>query len=196
MMLTILAAAALALPDAAGDFARQVERDVPREVLETDVAGIWYQGFVDPEGKITSCAIRGAMGETNSAALACQAVKGRHITPATIDGKAAYGVYRGAIVLTANPFDPDDIVFAPDVQLEVEHLPSDKPLRTELIVMVDEQGRISQCRSSDGRNPAYARVACDQAKEILMPVGKSESGEAVAYVYPLTYEFTENLAAN
>jgi hypothetical protein len=194
-MLTIMAAAALVLPNAAEDFRREVERDVPREVLKTDVAGIWYQAFVDPDGKITACTVRGTLGEDSAAKSACDAVKGRRITPAKVDGKAAYGVYRGTIVLSANYFDPADIEFAPDVQLEVEQLPSDKPLRTELIVMVGTDGLISECKGKGGGNSAYVRVACEQAKDIRMPVGKSESGEAVVYVYPLTYEFTEDLAA-
>lgn len=195
-MLTIMAAAALVLPNAAEDFQREIERDVPREVLQSDIAGIWYQAFVDPQGKITACTVRGTLGDSDDAKLACEALKGRRITPAKVDGKAAYGVYRGAIVLSANYFDPDDIEFAPDVQLEVENLPSGGPLRTELVVMVDTTGKISECRVRNSSNSAYAKAACNQAKEIQMPVGKSESGEAVAYVYPLVYEFTEDLAAN
>ena len=194
-MLTIMAAAALVLPAAGNDFTREAERDVPLKVLKTDVAGIWYQAFVDANGKILQCSVRGALGDASEAELACDAIKGRRITPAKVDGKAAYGVYRGVLVLSEGAFDPDDIAFAPDVMLEVERLPAGKPVRADVIVMVDAAGRIADCRGKGGRNSDYVQAACDQAKDIQMPVGKSESGEAVAYVYPLSYEFTDNLAA-
>jgi hypothetical protein len=195
-MLTIMAAAALVLPNAGEDFTREVARDVPRAVLKTDVAGIWYQAFVDANGKITDCSVRGTLGDSDAADLACETIKGRRITPAKVDGKGAYGVYQGVMVLTDSEFDPEAIMFAPDVVLEVQDLPgSNKPLTVQLVVMVDTAGKISECKAKNGGNSAYSQVACAQAAEIQMPVGKSESGEAVAYVYPMTFEFTENLAA-
>lgn len=194
-MLTIMAAAALALPDAGQDFARQVERGVPRQVLETNVAGIWYQAFVDADGKITQCTVRGILGESDKADLACKSIVGRKISPARVDGKPAYGVYQGVMVLADNSFDTSGIEFQPDVQLEVENLPAGMPVRTELVVMVDSEGRVSDCRARDGRNSDYAQIACEQTMDMDMPVGKSEAGEAVAYLYPLSFEFTENLAS-
>jgi hypothetical protein len=192
-MLTIMAAAAMVLPHAEQDFNREVEREVPRAVLKTNVAGIWYQAFVDADGRITQCSVRGTLGESDAAELACNTLIGRQISPATVDGKAVYGVYQGVMVLSDNDFNTD-IVFEPDVLLEVENLPSNRPVRAELIVMVDAAGRVSECKARNWESP-YTKVACDQAKELQLPVGKSEAGDAVAYVYPLTYEFTENLAS-
>lgn len=194
-MLTIMAAAALALPHADPAFSRKVEREVPPRVLKTNVAGIWYQAFVDADGKIVECTVRGTLGEADAADLACKSVVGRRISPAKVDGKPAYGVYHGVMVLAGSSFDADEVVFQPDVLLEVENLPANRPVRSELVVMVDTDGRISDCKARNGRSSAYTQVACEQAKELQMPVGKSEAGEAVAYVYPLTYEFTENLAS-
>jgi hypothetical protein len=196
-MLTVLAAAALVLPAAEQNFERDAARDVPREVLKTNVAGIWFQAFVDTNGKIMDCKVRGVLGESEVASRACDAVKGRRITPARADGKPVYGVFRGALVLADNSFKADDVLFEPDVLLEVQRLPGSagKPVRTELTVLIDTEGRVASCQYRGGRNSAFATAACDQAKEIQMPVGKSESGEAVAYIYPLSYEFTESLAS-
>jgi len=196
-MLTLVAAAALVLPNAGEDFRRDIERDAPRELLETNLAGIWFQAFVDTEGRITECTVIGTLGESRSAQQACEAVKGRQITPARVDGKVSYGVYRGAMVLSDNDFDPDEIAFAPDVILEVQDLPGSTagPVRTELTVLVEADGTISSCAFRGGRNSTFTEAACEQAKSIKMPVGKSASGQAVAYVFPLTYEFTESLAS-
>lgn len=196
-MLTIMAAAALALPDAGQDFNRSVEREVPREVLKTNVAGIWYQAFVDADGTITKCTVRGILGDTNKAAKACEAVKGKRIEPARVDGRPVYGVYRGAIVLTESSFRPENAVFEADVVLEVQSLPnaSRGPVRTDLAVLVGPDGRISSCQYRGGTNSGFAKVACEQAKEVQLPVGRSIGGEAVEYVYPMSFEFTESLAA-
>lgn len=196
-MLTIMAAAALALPDAGRDFSRSVERSVPNDVLKTNIAGIWYQAFVAADGTITECHVRSTLGDPSKADKACEVVKGRRIEPAKVDGRPAYGVYRGTIVLAEDSFRPQSIVFEPDVVLEVQRLPggSGKAVRTELVVLVGTDGRVGSCEYLGGTNSAFARAACEQAKEVRLPVGKSASGEAVEYVFPLTYEFTESLAA-
>ncbi|HSG34957.1 MAG TPA: hypothetical protein VLA37_10505 [Sphingomonadaceae bacterium] len=190
MLLVMAGAMAMALPDGETNLARDIERNLSRDVVESNLAAVWYEAFVDPQGLILSCDVRGVIGDVKAAASACEEIVGMKVAVArNSNGEAVHGSFLGSVVL-ADGTQLEKQELEADIVLPVRSL--EKPVRSNVVVEVDREGAVSACEPADGVLDAYARTACAEAKTVALPVKRSAGGEAVEYVFPLTFEFRDS----
>lgn len=198
MLELIAAAVAMTLPAADGRLERSIESDLPREVAESDLAGIVYEAYVDRQGQITDCKVAGVLGNQRDRSVAmdmCSAVKGKRVkAPARgADGKPMPAVFRGVVSLASNSIALDRFPIEPDVRYQVEELPAGakSAVRRNLVVEVDGQGRIAACGAAGGKDTPDTATACDIAQSVTLPIRKGADGQGESYLYPLLFEFTD-----
>jgi hypothetical protein len=85
----------------------------------------------------------------------------------------------------------DEAQLKTDFVLQVQSIA--RPVRTDLVVEVDTSGRVTACEPANGDLDAFARTACSEAQTVELPVRRGADGSAVAYVYPLSFEFTDEV---
>ncbi|HTN14056.1 MAG TPA: hypothetical protein VL094_04545 [Sphingomonadaceae bacterium] len=198
MLELIAAAAVMALPVADGRLERSIKSDLPREVADSDLAGIVYEAYVDPQGKIRDCKVAGVLGNQLDRKLAtgmCKAVKGKAVKAVALgaDGKPMPAVFRGVVSLASNSIALDRFPIEPDVRYQVDQLPggAKAAVRRNLVVEVDGQGHITACGAAGGKDTPDTATACDIAQSVTLPIRKGADGKGESYLYPLLFEFTE-----
>lgn len=198
MLELIAAAAIMALPVADGRLERSIESDLPREVADSDLAGIVYEAYVDPQGKIRDCKVAGVLGNAPEEGVAkgmCKAVKGKSVKAAAhgADGQPMPAVYRGVVSLASNPIALERFPLEPDIRYQVDQLPggAKAAVRQQLLVQIDGEGQITACSGADGRTTPDTATACEVAQGVAMPVRKGTNGQGESYLYPLIFEFTD-----
>ncbi|WP_206742895.1 hypothetical protein [Erythrobacter sp. SG61-1L] len=188
----------MTLPVADGRLERSIQSDLPREVIESDIAGVVYEAYVDPKGRITQCKVAGVLGNEREEGLAkgiCAAVKGKSVkSPARdADGMRMPAVFRGVVSLANNSIALDRFPIEPDVRYQVDQLPdgAKSAVRRNLVVQVDGQGQITACGAAGGKETPDTATACDIVQSVTLPIRKGADGQGESYLYPLLFEFTD-----
>jgi hypothetical protein len=191
--LPILAAAALAVP--APDF-----EDLGLKLLQ----GVQLPGtiqvdlFVGPDGTILDCQVLYTERSKSGGARYCRNAPRQKVAQPAVgpDGSAAYGVLRFGRISrveysSGDASPPDNIRLAPDLELEVQSLPPPfkKRMRVTSVALVDANGKLAQCRPDGHALADYAKVACDQLKQVPLPVRRAKDGQPVPYVKELDVDF-------
>jgi len=185
---TLAIVMAMALPQAATGVEEKVKSDVSAEVAQTKLGGMWYEGFVDPDGNIEGCQVLVAVGDGDAAGKVCEKIVGRRAIPARDnDGKRTYGYYLGSFSFSPEVPQMPASVLQSGLTFAAKGLPEGKAQRIGIAVSVDDKGKVTACES--GIESALAKVACQQVQGMDMPVGKSKKGETIAYLRPLIVEF-------
>lgn len=179
---------AMALPQAAPGMDAKVKTDVSAEVAQTKLGGLWYEGFVDPDGNIESCQVLVAVGDTEAATKVCNQMVGRRVTPARdSESHKAYGYFLGSLSFTPEVAQMPVGVLQSDMTIEAKGLPGGQRTRVGIAVNVGSDGKVIAC--DPGGDSPLGKVACQQASTMDLPVSKSKDGAAVAYLRPLIVEF-------
>lgn len=153
--------------------------------------------LVDPEGKVVDCKLVASTGDAQLASQVCALLKFKRAN-AAIDGEGhfAYGLKREFIKLyLPGTYQGDQIegmAPAPDVELVVASLQGvdTDAVLVEVDLSVDKSGKAVECDySEDSRLPAYAKVACDQAKGMEFDRLSAPDGTPIDYVRSLTLGF-------
>jgi len=190
-MLSMIAAAALALPAVTPEFEVSARNDVPRSVMKTDLAGVWYEAFVDPSGKIMSCEVIAAMGDADGAKKICKTLVGKQVTPARdSQGKATYGAFRSHVTLATNLGQLGETDIGADMAVQTDNLAAGASVRANIVVEVDGAGKVTSCEAANGVSTSYTRAACSAAKMVKLPLRSTSQG-TVGYVYPLAVDLTD-----
>ncbi len=193
-MLTLLAAAAMMLPQGEAKLGRDARSDMPREVMESNLQLVWYRVFVDTDGAIKECRIRAIHGSIDDVTPLCSALMGKKVHPGVgPDGMPIASYMDGAFNLSDNLPKVPSLPAEVDVTMQVETWPEDgiKPVRTKIIVMVGPDGHIRQCLPTGDATPEYSAAACANVEGMEMPRKSEADGQPIAYLYPLTFEFTD-----
>jgi hypothetical protein len=185
---TLAVVLAMALPQVAAGVEAKVKSDVSEEVAQSQLGGMWYEGFADPDGAIESCQVLVAVGDAAAAAKVCDQMVGRRVTPARdAASHKAYGYFLGSLSFSADVPQMPAGVLQSDVTIAAKGLPGGQGARVGIAVNVDSAGKVIACDSGD--ESALGKVACQQASTMDMPIGKSKKGETVAYLRPMIVEF-------
>ena len=193
-MLSFIAAAALALPQASDGLNRQIVEDLPRAVMESNIGAIWYAAFADESGTITDCRITAVYGGSEGTEQICGAILGKNVGPAQgPDGAPIAGYFRGNFSLAENVARTETVNLPADVRLTVETMPdgASSPLRLQVIALVDDEGYVSACSATGGASTELVDTLCSETSPLTMPVRTSASGDAQSYVAPLVFELVE-----
>jgi len=189
---SLLVASQLIAPDLPRGFAPDVATGNP-------VGGsIIFQLFVSPEGSVEACDVVYTNWTSAQAARACERLVGKKVSQVarTSDGTAVHGTLIFSMVSRTGD-RPGGFPFerAADLAISVESLPQDvgKTLSIGALVLVSSEGTIIDCTSSDSRQN-FAAVACEQLKQIRVPVRTDAGGAPVAYVTDLRVDFVEDPA--
>lgn len=198
MLELIAAAVAMTLPVADGRLERSIRSELPRDVIESDLAGIVYEAYVDPQGRITGCKVAGVLGNAREEDLAkgiCKAVTGKSVKTAArgADGQPMPAVFRGVVSLASNSIALDRFPIEPDVRYQVDRLPdgAKSAVRRNLVVQVDGQGQITACGAANGKDTPDTATACEVVQSVSLPVRMGVDGKGENYLYPLLFEFTD-----
>lgn len=195
MLAIVAAAAAMALPDPGKAFQREILSDLPRELKEADLAAMWYEASVDETGTITDCKVRGAFGDAAAARKICAVIEGKTVKPGS--GPTARPMpssFRAPLVLIEGSIPDRFLDQKADVWFEVSPLPggAKKPVQEQLVVLVDEEGSITECTAAKTASSLTAK-ACEEVRAVNMPARENAKGEAIAYLFPVIFEFTTKL---
>jgi TonB family protein len=152
---------------------------------------------IDPQGQVTACRIVATYGNKSLGESICGLRKKVDLTPATIDGKPAYGSLR----TFATFFIPGEkegrevsrIQPVADVEFTVKTLPDgQESLRLPLKLLIAPDGALSECKGSDDKHPTFVGAACGQIAKVKFQPLKDAAGVPVQHVRGFTAEF--NLA--
>jgi hypothetical protein len=169
--------------------------------------GLWLVGVrigVRPDGAIDGCQVEASSGIAQLDAFTCRKILRRaKFVPATAaDGKPAFGVFRRSIMwaVSSAPRDTSD-ARRPDLQVQVQKLPSDVKSPTFVSVMfaVDQSGNIGSCRAEPTKAfehvdnvPALVPIACNRIAKAYKPVpAKDAGGNAISSVQDALVRFTK-----
>lgn len=185
---TVAVILAMALPQAAAGVEDKVKSDVSAEVAQSGLGGMWYEGFVAPDGTIEACNARVAVGDAAAATKVCDHLVGLQATPARDPkGRKAYGYFFGSFSFSPTVPQMPVGVLPSDLTIAAKGLPGGKSARIGVAVNVGSDGKVTACEAG-GESP-LGKVACQQATGMDLPVGKSKKGKAVAYLRPLIVDF-------
>ncbi|MFT4057208.1 MAG: hypothetical protein QM681_22075 [Novosphingobium sp.] len=152
---------------------------------------------ISPEGEVISCEPGEGKGDKASLEKVCSVVKSlRYGGKASIDGKPAYGRTRTIISSFDGPADRPNVSLLPELDMQVDRLPSDTggELRLAVNVQVSALGRVERCEETQESRKDYAQVACKQLLGVVRPVVTDPIGIAVPYVENISARFTTGLA--
>jgi hypothetical protein len=173
--------------------------DYPTTALLRDKsAATMLEILIDPEGKVVKCTESGVVGDKQLASEMCKIAKHKKATPARdMSGKPAFGFRRDFASLSLpGTYQGDQIGNvgpAPDVDIQVASVPagSQVPVIVNLTIAVDKAGKTAGCEySKGGANAAFAKVACNQVRQMDFDKLTDGSGAAIGYVRPVTVRFS------
>lgn len=175
---------AMTVPATNAGMGNLVEGRMADTAAENGLAGMWYEAFVAPDGKIEDCHVRALIGDADAAQAVCRELIGRRAKPGLApDGQPAHGWMLGSLTFADNIraiprglIEPNIVISAPEV---------DDAKRVDLTVLVGTDGGIEAC---EGRG-ALSTGACEELQTVAMPVRKARSGEVVRYIYPIIVEY-------
>jgi hypothetical protein len=189
IFLPFLAAAAMSVPDAELDFSRRMLPSKPDGNVFADL-------LVGPDGRVERCKVIYSEGSTRDDERYCQRTIGLESgEPARgPDGNPAYGVARFDLIV--RPVGVRNVrvpTRPPDIELTVGSLPEEfgSKLKVAVVIFVSESGAVLNCeRYPSTTAPAsYASAACQQLRQMALPVMQNQADVAVAYVVGLDVDF-------
>lgn len=194
LALPLFAAAAVLVPPVPADHELVTNDNYPKWALDRDKsAGVIYTAFVAPDGTIAKCVVRASRGDAKLVGEICPLVERRRMDPA-IDslGRSTYGVYNGVVnfVLTGTvgaaglPIDR-----GPDAEFTVNALPAGSSGEAQVVVEVDEQGKVTRCSPSRKNAGPLAGLACQQLDGATVGPMKLGGEQQVSYVQAMTVRF-------
>jgi len=187
IVLPILAASVMSVPELERDFVRRVARNRPgNEVIAEMLLG--------PDGRVEQCKVLFPAPDSRPSKRFCEAAIGQKAAdpPVGPDGNPTYGVVSFNVILTPAGTPPNWArTWAPDIEMTVATLPDQygTRARVNLVAFVSEEGSIVECGALGDSSAAYAAVACDQLKQEPRPVMRNRAGEPVAHVDSLLADF-------
>ncbi len=189
----------LAAPVTEKNVSRAMLRHYPQAALaKGKSAAAFVEFWVDPGGKVYDCKTLTHIGDEALASEACRILLKINVKPAKdADGLAAYGrvqtLVRFFLPGTESGREIASLAPSPDLRLSVVSLPSEfaTELETTLVGLVDTEGRIVQCETSEDAPANYGRVACDTLSASRLAKGVDKDGSPVSYVTSLSVRFTE-----
>lgn len=204
VLLSALATSMLSAPVPGKNVSKALLREYPTSaVARNKSAAALVEFWVDPKGKVYQCKTLTFLGDEKLASEACRILLKSSVRPARdVDDMAAYGRVRTVVSFfipsTKQGREVENAVGGPDLVLSVNRLPagSEGELSTELVALVDTEGRIVQCEFSEKAPADYARAACDSLSANQLPKGLDKQGSPVPYVTSLNVRFTESSEAS
>lgn len=177
--------------------------DYPEWALQREAsAGAIVRVRVESSGVLTACTLVSTVGDAKLANQICAIVLHKKLSAPTLkDGTPVVGFgetfLRMFLPDTAQGASIANMVASPDVELTVMGLADGKSQRIEVVLAIDEQGAVKDCRATlSTANPALVAVACSQASQLGNSVVKDQSGRAVPYVTTKTVLFKPAVAAS
>jgi hypothetical protein len=167
-------------------------------LLKYQSAATMLDVVIDPQGKVVKCTQSGAVGDEQLASQMCAIAKRKTATPARdARGKPAFGFRRDFASLSLpGSYQADKIANigpAPDIDIEVASFPkgSQSPVLVNLTVAVDQTGKTSGCEYRQaGTVAAFAKVACEQVRQMEFDKLTDGGGAPIAYVRPVSVRFS------
>lgn len=194
-------ASALQLPIADERTSRGFLNRSPRVATKEDVTTIKAELWINEEGKTRDCRLIQFEGSSQIADRMCKRVVGTSFKPARNENGAPV---HGLLVETLSVY-PYGFRYLSDIQtkalknelqtvkisLELGETASSSavPTHINLLILVDEQGRQRQCRSSEDSKAQIVELACEHSTQFMQEIRRSSEGNRVPYVRMLTVEF-------
>ena len=181
--------------------AAQLSEDFRRDGLPASPREVAVDLFLDPEGIVRDCKLLVPASDEGLEERYCGDVIGTAAgTPAIgPDGSPAFGTVIGFRIRPRSRNQElqryIDYGGAADLEFEVASLPDDAESKTvEVLIYLDDQGRLTNCQQLPGNDLDYSRVACEQAGHFAFATRSGDDGQPVGYVTTLTIDFLK--AAN
>ncbi|AOF97487.1 hypothetical protein BSY17_2148 [Sphingobium sp. RAC03] len=174
------------------------DQDYPPDARRRREQGaVAFTLLISPNGMPLKCNVTRSSNFDDLDKQSCTLLMRRaRFTPARdIDGNAAHTYYRGFMYWSFSR--PTPLVYAPDIDLQVDKLPGGAKEKTvSILVQTDLDGHVVACnlaKSEDNEPKNLVAVACKEAATMSpMPV-RDGDGRSVTAVRPLKVSFATAL---
>lgn len=164
--------------------------DYPTKAFAREWQGVTsFEVIVAPDGRPTECKVTKSSGYDMLDRQACYVAMHRpKFTPASAEGRSAYGVYRSQVVWARPDRTPNmQRDLGPDLEISVNQLPAGSGglLGVRVAYLVDTQGSPSDCTAigdSRGQPSVIVDVACKALLQQLPHQPVTADGATVAAV--------------
>jgi len=183
------------MPDADARFMR---RYMPGYLAEVQM-----EFFVTPRGNVLECTVLYPRVSDELGAQLCEPTIGKRLgSPARgPDGERTYGMTAATIVRSTRSESPSErdgnFVPSPDLVISVSTMPGEKERHTvNVLVLIDEEGRIQDCESQARSEDGFAAVACEQSVGHQFAIHRGEDRVPARYVDSIRVDFVLDTAAD
>jgi hypothetical protein len=185
LLLPILAASAMQIPDPGQFFYESLVRQLPSSGGVVD-----FELFVSPEGEVLECKLIYARPVRAADQSDCDRLVGKKIAkPATgPSGEPIHAQFAIVLSTSSRPSyeRPADFV------VEVADLPGTTRKETvHLMVAVSPQGAVNHCKQTGQGSPALAEVACQQAGAHHWASRTDKAGSPVTFAALIGIDFVQ-----
>lgn len=143
--------------------------------------------FIDPAGEVLDCTVLYSDEPPSRSGRVCKRLVGMTFgNPA----KDTVGNPVHSELMLSRVRSGAGIRIPSDFEVLVQRLPGNvERLRSEILVLLDEEGRVGSCQPAEGSEPALAALACTQAEALGFPVRMGSDDHPVSYVTYLSADF-------
>jgi hypothetical protein len=184
-----------------------IERGLGRDLVALSYGGnvLVLQLFVSPIGDVEACSVVTTNWPQQRAERACNRMVGKKLSQVakTSDGTPVHGTVVFSLIArpaTGRSEPPPRSPFhrTADLTVSVANLPSNVggKLTISSLVLVDGHGAIIDCSADPEAKdvpPGFGNVACEQVKQIRLPIRTGADGSPVPYITDLSVEFVEDV---